>query len=435
MTEPTSTARRSSWIFSVIVAVVLCYLIISSAVSGALINANPAVATAWWPRSPLAGVGVADERVHAGDYKAALKAANWALSREPLNVAALRDAGLAHDKLGQVALGDRLLLFAGDRSWRDLPTELWLLWHNVRTRHFDAAVQDADAVLRVSADQHTDLQVQALLDAAASYPPTARPLIEALAASPPWRPGFLAGLAGSAAPASACDALLAGLTTSHAPPKPGEYAPCVNRMVQEGHYDLALKRWRVLAPQTPGAAAPIRDGQFTQVSDDTAFTWNLQGGSGAQLSVASYPGSGGGNGLEVDYDGVSQPALTQQLLLLAPGVFTVRGREDTSNAGSVESGADAGVRWQVVCANGQTLLGQSDVFGAGQGERAFAFRFTVPAGCPAEWIRLVPVAAERPHEITLWFTGLSVEGPGAGAPVPASSPTAAASQSANPGAR
>jgi hypothetical protein len=430
MKEPTSTGRRSNWLFSVIVGAMLCYLIGSATFSTALINTKPAIATAWWPRPPLAGVGVADERIRVNDFKGALKAANWALSREPLNVAALRDAGLAHAKLGQPQ-GEPLLLFAGTRSWRDLPTELWLLWRNIRTRRFDAGIQDADAVLRVAADQHTDLQVRALLAAAAVYPPTAKPLVQALAASPPWRPEFLITLANSAASSNACDILLAGLSAGPNPPTTAEYSPCVNRIAQEGHYDQALGLWRRLASATPGAGGLVRDGRFSHAGDDSDFTWNLGAGSGGQLVLASYPGTGGGGGLEVDYDGVSSPPLARQLLVLPPGSFTAKGNEDTTSGPSDVGGPDAGVRWQVVCASSQALLGQSDLFGPKQGEQAFSFQFTVPVGCPAEWLRAMPVAGERPHEITVWFTGIAVAGSGASPPA---TPAAGAAQPSTAGA-
>jgi hypothetical protein len=390
----------------------LAYLVVSAGVAGALANERPDIATRLWPGPAGAGVVLGETRLRGGDAKAALDIARWALSRDPLNVAALRVAGLAYETQGAAAPAENMLRFAGSRGWRDIPTRLWLVRRNIIEGRFADGVADADAILRQSDDAAASTVAVNVLVAAANDPPAVQPLADRLALRPAWRWSFLAQLAESPQDRTGANAVLSALRSSRAPPTAGEVVPYLDRLVAQKRYGEALSRWRALAPAAPGADALLRDGDFDGSPDGTPFTWSTSDAEGAVSTIERRPDDPRRSALRVEYDGFSLPPLPRQLMVLPPGGYRVTGKALTEIPAE-----NAGLRWTVTCADSQRLLAHSEPLGAVGGEEAFALDVLPTLDCPAQWLGLAAIPAERRDKMVIWFDDIRVQlATGAGPP-------------------
>ena len=127
------------------------------------------------------------------------------------------------------------------------------------------------------------------------------------------------------------------------------------------------------------AGALIHDGRFTDGRSPPPFNWQLAG------SAIGLTERQKGGGLHVIFHGTQMGALARQLLVLAPGTYRlsadVRARIADPRA----------LSWTIECPGAAAPIANLPVERSG----ALAWRFTVPAGCAAQWLSL----AGRPGDI------------------------------------
>lgn len=320
------------------------------------------------------------------------------IAADPLDLDALRVLGLQGDATRTPGRTARVLSFVGRRTWRDGPTNVWLLRQALEEGRFAEAFDRADAILRQDADGRSRPALFDLLSKAAAFP-EARPDLEGrLAASPTWREDFLAYLGQKGDPSGAL-AILSGLADSESPPTPAEYSALVNRLVSGGEPRAGLKAWVEVARPRGGEAAGLRDGGFQGQWDHTPFTWSVAEGVGGESETHAAPRGIAGRVLRVDYDGYAAPSLPAQLLVLGPGAYRVTWLEQPAPARA------GSLYWRVRCADTGAILARADQAKAAAGEdggwRAMSLRFDAPAqGCPGQWLELIAAPGERPSPIT-----------------------------------
>ena len=96
----------------------------------------------------------------------------------------------------------------------------------------------------------------------------------------------------------------------------------------------------------------------------------------------------------------------RQLLLLPPGRYRF-GFQTRS-----EGGASANdLSWTVVCAPDRRELLERRIAPQASWKEAFG-EFTVPAGCPAQWLNLTARDGSRRSAAVLWFDEISISRPG-----------------------
>ncbi|WP_129793613.1 hypothetical protein [Sphingosinicella sp. CPCC 101087] len=175
----------------------------------------------------------------------------------------------------------------------------------------------------------------------------------------------------------------------------------LDRMVERGRVDEALRVWTSLVGVDPAArAAGIYDAEFRALPGPPPFNWDLELGSDG---FAERDGSGG---LHVQYYGRGNAVLASQLLTLAPGTyevgFDVEGEAD---------GEHGQLAWTVTCHPGGGRLVAVPITGVDFASRRLSGSFTVPAsGCLGQWLRLVGTAAEFPEDQQVTVTGLRIAG-------------------------
>ena len=325
------------------------------------------------------------------------------IARDPANLVALRSLGLARDKRGQTEAADAVLTFVSRRSWRDVPTLVWLIPRRILQGDFVSATAAADALMRQDIpDDLREPLIKMMIAAAADD--GARPAVVArLAERPWWRESFLPRLAVAGNIVGARAVLLA-LAESRAPAESAEIAPFVDRQVAFGAYADASRDWRRLSPARPNRDGPVHDGDFSERADPTVFGWSAAAGVGAQSAIETAPSGLAGMALRVDYDGFSSPALPRQLLVLAPGRYRLEWLERR------EPAAPRRLDWTLRCADsGATIsLPAPAPLDNGRWSRA-ATAITVPGtGCRGQWLGLTANPGERIDPATVWYARIKL---------------------------
>ncbi len=315
------------------------------------------------------------------------------IREDPLDIAALRSLGLDRERTGQTAEAEALLSFVGRRTWRDAPTEAWLLRRRLSQGRLKEAFETADSILRQDFLGTTRPVLFGMMTAAAGLV-EARPALEArLAAAPSWRPDFLQGLDAHGDAAGAVQ-VLAALAAGGTPPKPEEYTLLITRLVAGGDYGGTYEAWSVVSRRARMAEL----GDFSSPSDQTPFTWSGAVGVGATSEARPSPD---GSTLRIDYDGFSTPRLPARLLVSPAGRRRLTWRE-TGDADMTRK-----LYWRVRCAESGQVLARSDTAAPGGRDREMVFE--VPAtGCGGQWVELIATPGERRDPITARYESMKI---------------------------
>ena len=321
------------------------------------------------------------------------------LSRDPLDLEALRTLGLRLDRLGRSDEADQVLSFVGRRTWRDGPTQVWLMRRRLAQDRLEEAFESADSLLRRDAEETTRPALFALFVAAAEHDDARAALTTRLAAAPWWRADFLQTL-GARADVAGARTVFAALAAGPTPPAPAEYGPFINRLVSERDYVEALSAWRQIARKA--GTEGLRDGAFSGVSDHTPFTWSAAEGVGGASAAAPSPDGSAIRTLRVDYDGYASPLMPAQLLVPGPERYVVTWRERIDPPGSER------LFWRVRCADSGQVLARAPAvdsgFAAPSVWRAKSMDVQPPSvGCAGQWLELATAAGERREAVTAWF--------------------------------
>lgn len=404
--EAASRPRLPNFV-SFVMAVALVWLggqFIRQGVSDNLVGEKPELAVLWQGDSSDAVAQLARQDLQTRNPGGAARLAVRALRLAPLNAPALTTYALAMDDLHQPQLANRAMTLAGQRSWRDLVTQVWLFHRDVLAADYPDAFDHADALLRRVPSP--PLPVLRLLAAAARDPRAVEPLMARLELNPGWREKFFIYLTAYARPPATdvAGALLTRLAASPSHPSDLEAGIYLASLAGQGKYQEAEQAWRQL---TPGAApgSYVHNGDFALPARTTPFDWWLTNGVGWEASIADAPAGGHGKALRIDYDGDAKPLPLRQLLVLPPGGYRLTGRMFDGGDNPVR-----GFSWRVLCIGGSDPLAiAATPEGAAQQWRAFSAEFVVPASnCGAQMLDLNVSPGDLPNAITVWYDDLAI---------------------------
>ena len=399
--------KKIPYILLGLVAAVIGWRILSLGLASHFAVDDPELALQWRSHHPEAGLQAARRHAEAKDWAAATVDAERALKARPLDGRPLAVLAQAAD-----AAGDKqqaALLYQKAVRWapRDLPTRVWLLQHALQNRDAAAAVVHMDALLRLQPQLLEQLQPQANLLAVT---PQARPaLLKTLAAGPPWRTAFLAGLARSDDPIDAIAPLFAGLNTTPETPI-SEIDPWLSRLRQEGRALQAYVTWVTRVPESQRTAlGNVFDGGFEIPQDEQPgmFAWQTPGIAGATAYWSANRGTLGENSYVVEFEGRRTPfAHLYQALAIPPGQWKL-----TWRAKALDLNTERGLIWQIYCEPSGAVLLESPPM-RGQFEwREQSAAFSVPPECQGQLLRLL-IPARIPAETAisgmLWLDGISI---------------------------
>lgn len=166
-------------------------------------------------------------------------------------------------------------------------------------------------------------------------------------------------------------------------------------LIEQGEFVRARDFWmRVSGLRS--APEGIFNTRFAKLAAPAPFNWTFGSGDFGFAEPAN------GGGLQIIFYGRSDAEFATQTLLLAPGPYQLGMRVMRTSDG----GGGSGLAWTVAC-NGtkkpllNLALGEID-----NATQPIAGRFTVPAGCSSQTIRLIGKAREYAPSEQVTITGL-----------------------------
>lgn len=172
----------------------------------------------------------------------------------------------------------------------------------------------------------------------------------------------------------------------------------VARLIDQRQYDAARQVWRrVYRPSASDVGATIVNAQFRREPISSMFDWKLTGSGMGAADIRNAS-------LAVDYYGRDNGDLASQLLVLRPGRYRFGfivdpGKTDTSPH----------LFWTLACApDGRTALMDVPVTATATQRRVGA-DVVVPAGCPAQTLRLRGESAEFPTQTSVTLRDLTLQ--------------------------
>jgi hypothetical protein len=326
----------------------------------------------------LAGVAAAIQV--QGDQQQAMALARAALTREPMNVTALRTLGLALERAGDQAGANRIMFLAAGLGWRDVGLQLWLIKAYALKNDVFSALRRANALARTN---HLPEITYPLFLASITDDQLRPALAQQMADRPLWRGNFFYRLL--QLPANQMpyvEKLVSELAKLGSPINPQERAIYLTRLVQVGQGQAAYAYWLREQRIAGGDASLLAwDGGFEHVPPVGAlgapFEWRLSPESTGVVGII--PSSKEGQQLSVSPGHDFSGTLVSQMVVLQPGRYRLAARVEGD-------AASAGLRWTIRClpANNELALN------AGLGDAEFGtVTFAVPAGnCAAQTLAI-----------------------------------------------
>lgn len=378
------------------VTALLGWLVIRVSAADAFAEAGPGAAQMIAPDHPGAALDRAYEelRLTGGLTDETRRAAEAAFAREPLSEVPLLAAARTALARGDGDEADRLLAAALRRNPRSRYGLLLRLERAVQLRRNEEAATTMLVLSRLFADVGAALVSQ--IAAMAADPSTRAAARHVMASDPQVRMQVLERLAR----AGTDPELVLELAGPAAPTPAGSEPPAWQRllldeMVERGRFGEARAIWARFAGAgaEPGA---LYDPGFTGLPGPPPFNWRFE--SGGEGFAEPVRGTGG---LNVEYPGRARAVLASQLVLLAPGryelAFEAEGRAE---------GEDSRLIWTLACHGSERILVEVPITGVEFTPKRFQASVSVPAGCPAQWLRLTGRSAEFPKDQRVTIRGL-----------------------------
>jgi hypothetical protein len=374
-------------------AVGLGWLAVQAAAVEAFARRNPPAAARFAPGDPRVPLGQAmlEFRQKAGAVSPATTSrALAALSGAPLAEEPFLLAGLAAMIAEKPAEAAPLLAEARRRNPRSRVSRLLLLDRYLRTGDTDAAVAELAALGRLIPEANRVLVPE--LARLALRPESAAAAADVLRTDAEVREGVLYHLAGAG---TAPDRIVA-LAEKSGRIVPGETAQWQRRLLQElvERNDLARARalWSRFAGVDPNSLTGVYDPRFERLPGPGPFNWTFASSSSGAAEPVRGPA------LQVEYYGRAEAELANQLIALAPGRYSIAFRASGNTPGTV-----AAVSWRLSCHPANSEIFSLPIHRLSYTPSVRRGLFTVPAGCSAQWLRLIGSPAEFPaaHSITI----------------------------------
>ncbi|HKP33533.1 MAG TPA: hypothetical protein VJT70_01970 [Sphingomicrobium sp.] len=375
-----------------IAAALLVAIVVRNAAVMMLAQSSPAEAAGIWRTHPAAEISLAMTEIAraARDRRpippSAFAMVGDAATKDPLAPEPFLVRGVQAQLAGNGALAERAFEAAQWRDPRSLPAAYFLADHYVREGDIGRGLSQIAALARLSPNGAT----------------TAGPYIAAFAANsanwPVLRKVFKRNpeLAGPALNALASNiatvpAVLA-LADSNAKPSQAQWlAPLLATLTEAGQYAKARAIWA----KASGARIdePIHDARFTDKVAPPPFNWSLT--SSAVGLAERQPGGR----LHILFYGQEDGILATQLLLLKPGPYrlTMQLIGDRARARSLN--------WSIWCDKAPAPIASVTLEAAA----SRGWSFNVPAGCPAQWLKLSGSSGDISQQVDETIGGLKLE--------------------------
>jgi len=402
-------ARRAAWraagrppdalVFLVIVAGVwIAWQILRNAL---VLTTPPGLALRLGPDSPTVLTRAAEVELAAGRVDAAQRLAQRALTRQPFNVAALRVAGLAAAREGDLDAANQMLTLAGNWSLRDDPAQSWLVRHRLEQGRAASALAHADTLMRRRTDlrpMYFDLMINLALrnDVEAQGA-----LVALLRREPPWRIDFFIYALERPEGLPVAAAVLMALKDGQGRSTDEEKARVYGTLIAQGRIE-ALRA--VMARAETGLRPVLTNGDFSDGAGAPPFGWVLPAGAGVLAEIANGP-EDGGPALHGLVSATAERTIAEQLVLLTPGRWRLSGRFRVD-----QGDLNGRMTWVLACTAGGRVLASAPLSATARGDwtPVSAVIEIPPDACGAQQLRLVSRAQDRRSQVEIWMDDVTL---------------------------
>ncbi|WP_156389333.1 lipopolysaccharide assembly protein LapB [Brevundimonas sp. Root1423] len=358
------------------------------------------------PTSPEALQRLAERALTNDRITEAASLSEQALSGAPFSIRALRVRGLAAARNGETDKAEQILTLAGNWSLRDDPAHAWLVENRLRNGDYGSAFAHADTLARRRLEMQPGI-FNLFTTAALNDPRSVSPLLRQMANDPPWRLAYLDYLYERDDGDAVLLTLATGLERTKTPFTRNELEKLYLSWTADRRY-LALRTVRGMLRRPPFSPAVV-NGDFSADPQTQLlpFTWRLGAAPGLIAEVAEDDLRPRNAALRIDYDGVGSDIFADQVLMLSPGRYLLRGE------GRMESSpVPARITVELTCVeSGLRLLTYRPE--AAPGSSAAWRRFQAPAtvptsGCSIQILHFAPDPGDAPASTIAWFDNLEL---------------------------
>lgn len=403
--EPVRRHGWLSWVVIVVVGGLIAVKILADGWSSEMVEHRyPDAAIDFHPRNAGALTLAAHAAYNAGRSDEAISDARAALLVDPMSFTALRILGLAYAERGDQTRALAFLSQSARLSWRDTPTQFWLLQHAALAGDPEQLATRGDALLR---RRELGDRVFAIFRAMLAVPEGRKVLTEHLLDMPSWRSDFLQSLQPSNdAESDAFVNFFAELQQSGAHISEAESTPLLARMINLGEGRIAGQLWALLDPDKKDAP-PIDDPNFEAIGQNSGaaatrapFRWLSLPNSDVQIGNDVAPD--GKPALSITSDGSGAHNFVIRYLTLEPGdyVMTFSTLADPTQAGGRLNGS-------IGCIVPDRPLATSPGRG-GSGWQTVTTAFRVDASCQAQIVSFSLDSADQERS-ELFLRGVEID--------------------------
>ena len=360
------------------------FQVVRSAAEARFIEDRPDLAARAWPGHPQVQLSLSmaeiGRRAGAGQPASpqSIERAMRAATRAPLAIEPFLIQGAVETAAGKPA--EQLFVEAKRRDPRSAAARYFLAQYYLGTGRIAAGLAETAVLSRVVPGGGAAL-VPGLAQYARS-PGAVANLRRVFAGNPALAEQVLVLLARDAANADLGMALAARAAAPGAP-APAWHGPLLGALVERGDYRRAYELWRRLSGVS-GPRGALFNSEFTASTAPPPFNWALASGEFGVAEAISP------DGLQIIYYGRANGEFASQTLLLEPGDYVLEMQVEREG----DAAAASGLGWYVDCALGSRRLLALPLGGAPGAARPLAGRFTVPAACPAQRLRLIGTARD-----------------------------------------
>ncbi len=408
MIKALGQARPWQW-FVGIAVLLLAIPLVRIGIADFSAETAPQKALEWWPGHSEAQLRSAKAASVAPNASAASNAlAERMLTSSPLSGAAYALLGAGANAGGDKARAAALFTLAARRRPRDRLSHAWLADDAGSRGDIAMLITHLDRLLTLSPGQTT-----AIFPTFASLvsDPDGRAALVGYVANkaPPWRQGFLAQFAATAADANLVSQVFNTLRRAKFPLTPAERELWSRRLLRDGQVQQAYYLWvESMTSEQREFLGNVFDGGFELVSTGSQFDWRFGSVPGALIGLQGGGGVSGRQALTIKfhYRHVQFRHVTQTLAL-PPGNYRLLGRLKLDSLQT-----ERGLQWTVSCAGSRVALGASDRFSGRAPWSDFSTNFSVPAdACKAQVLTLeIPARTRREQWVggQVWFDDLVI---------------------------
>jgi hypothetical protein len=176
---------------------------------------------------------------------------------------------------------------------------------------------------------------------------------------------------------------------------PGWQAALLQSVINGGDLGEARKLWGRFAGIDLGTVNEgVYDGRFQRLPGAAPFNWLFTESSAGVAEPSRAPA------LQVEYYGRSDAELASQIVPLRPGSYTI---SFMASGTTPPAAGEGGLAWRVDCYPGKEVLSSTRIRELSYAPKRLSGRFSLPAACPAIWLRLVGSGTEFPatHSVTI----------------------------------